>query len=120
VPTGKPVWVLPGYQHSAAKGVVIDSFEGRISKDGGPDIHWGISVGTAETTRVHAKENPKVSLTVVESPGTGEMVVALDEDQAAMMVSIDRRAHFSARNVRSRQDVVDVILMATSLAGVTK
>ena len=120
VPRGRPVWLLPGYHHTAANGIVIDFASGRIWKDGGPDISYEISVSVGEKARVYAKENPRVSLTVVESPPTGEMVVALDEDQAAMVVSIDRRAHFSARNVRSRKDVVEVILIATSAAGVSK
>lgn len=118
--TEKPLWLLPGYQHTVDSGIVIDSTGGRIWKDGGPDINYTLTLGGAETARVYAKENPKVSLTVVESPGTGEIVVALNEDRAAMVVSVDYRVHLSARNVRSRKDVVEVILIATSIAGVSK
>jgi hypothetical protein len=37
-----------------------------------------------------------------------------------MVVSVDHHAHFIADNVRSRKDVVEVALIATSAAAVTK
>ena len=99
---------------------MIDSFGGRVWKDGGPEISYVIAPSGPAKARVYAEQNSKASLTVVESPTTGEVVVALDEDQGAMVVTVDHHVHFTARNVRSRKDAVDVILMATSASGFLK
>jgi hypothetical protein len=114
VSKARPQWLLPGYQHEPATGMVIDSVGGRIWKDSGPDISYQITVTARDKARVYAEENLKASLTVLEAPTTGEVVVALDEEHGAMVVGVDRRAHFMATNVRSRQDAVEVILIATA------
>jgi hypothetical protein len=118
-PTERPAWLLPDYHEAAADGIVVDSAGGRIWKDGGPDI-YEISLMSSDRARVYAEENPQASLTVVQSSTMGEVVVALDEAQDVMVVSVDHHAHFIADNVRSRKDVVEVALIATSAAAVTK
>jgi hypothetical protein len=109
-----PVQLLPGYRYTNPKG--IDSAVGRIWKDGGPDISYGFGFFAGDQAREYAAKNPKVSLTEIGSSATGQVVVALDEDHDAMVVSIDNRCQFSARNVRTRKDVMEVLLIANFLA----
>jgi hypothetical protein len=116
----RPGWLLPDYQFEKAGGVVVDSVGGRIWKEGGPEILYELSATSREKARVFALEHPRASLSVISSPTTGEIVAALDEHEGAMVVSVDRRAHFIVRNVRSRRDAVEVMLIATAGAGYTK
>ena len=111
-PNGDAVQLPPGYHHASVGGV--DSVGGRIWKDGGPDIHYEISLIAGDNARAYAQKDPKVSLIVARSPETGEIVVALDENHDARVVSIDRHAHYNARNIRTRKDVVEAMLIANS------
>jgi hypothetical protein len=106
--------LVPGYHYTAGSG--IDSAVGRIWKDGGPVISYDFGPLGGEKARNLARQDPKMSLTVTGSPTTGEFIVALDEDHGRMLVDLDRRLHFDALNVRSRKDVVEVLLMANALA----
>ena len=117
-PDGSPVRLLPGYQHAPSAGV--DAVGGRIWRDGGPEIYYNIGFSVGELARGYSKQNPTVPLTVLESPATGEMVVALDDAHDAMVVSVDHHANFDARHVRSRRDVVDVLLMANTVPRLPK
>jgi hypothetical protein len=109
----------PGYRQTASP-IGVDSATGKIWKEGGPDIHYQIGFTVGEQAREFARQNPKATLTVTRSVATGEIVVALDESQHAMVVSIDGRAHFTARNVQSQKDVVETILIANYVAGFSK
>jgi len=109
-----PVQLLPGYRYTTENG--IDSSFGRIWKDGGPEINYDFGVMSGEQASVYAEQHPGVSLTEAGSAATGKVVVALDEEHDAMVVSIDHRLHFHAHNVRTRKDVVDVLLIAHLLA----
>ena len=106
--------VLPGYRYTASSG--FDSVGGKIWKDGGPVIHYEFGLLGGEKARGYAEQNPKRFLTVTGSPATGEFIVALDEDDSRMLVDIDHRAYFDARNVRTRRDVVEVLQIANALA----
>jgi len=118
VRNGSPVRLLPGYHHTPSGGV--DTRGGRIWKDNGPEIYYVIGPMVGELARGYSQQNPKASLSVVESPATGELAIAMDEENDALIVSIDHRSNFRARNVRSRKDVVDVILMANTVARAPK
>jgi len=101
--------------------MVVDYVDGRLWKEDGPDIFYEIGVSAGAKARRYAEQNGKVSLTVVSSPTAGELVIGLDEDQAAMVVGcVDRRVFFRERNVRSRKDAMEVILIATSGIGLSK
>ena len=118
-PSTRSSWVLQGYQQSATS-VGVDSVGGRLWKDGGPDISYEISPSSGEHARVFALDNAKASLTVVASQKTGEIAVALDEEKAEMVISVDKRVHFHARNVRTRKDAVEAVLLASAAAGSVK
>lgn len=108
-----PVRLLPGYNHRSVKG--IDSSGGRIWRDRGPDIHYDIGLLVGEHAKGYVDENPRLSLITVDAQATGDIAVAIDEKHDRMVVTVDRTANFSARNVRSRKDVVEVLLMANSV-----
>ena len=108
-----------GYRQTAAS-VGGDSATGRIWKENGPQIAYDIGPTAGAQAREFARQNPKATLTVTRSAATGEMVVALDEGQHTVVVSIDGRAHFTARNVRSQKDVIETILIANYVAGFSR
>jgi hypothetical protein len=110
--------LLPGYHYTASSG--FDSSAGRIWKDDGPIIGYEFDLFGGARARGYAEQNPKRSLTVTGSPATGEFIVALDQNEDRMVVDVDGRAYFDARNVRTRKDVVEVLQMATALARALK
>ena len=109
-----PVQLLPGYRYTTQNG--IDSAGGKIWKDGGPDISYEFGPMSPDEAGRYAQQNSKVTLTKAGS-SAGQVVVALDEDHDAMVVSIGNRCNFSARNVRTRREVMEVLLIANLLAG---
>lgn len=113
-----PVRLLPGYTHRRIEGV--DTEGGRIWKRNGPDIHYDIGAMAGELARGTVDENPRMALIIVESPATGDIAVAMDEQHDMMIVSVDHYANFKARNVRSRKDVAEVLLMANTVKRIPK
>lgn len=111
----------PGYRQTD-RPFGVETANGKIWKDGGPEILYriGLSVGEENRAREFARQHPKATLTVTRSVAIGEIVVALDETEHAMVVSIDGRAHFTAGNVQSQKDVVECILIANYVAGFSK
>ena len=108
-----PIQLLPGYRYTAKTG--FDAVVGKIWKDGGPVISYEFGPMSPDQAGAYAQQNPKVSLTEAGS-SAGQVVVALDEDHDVMVVGIDNRCNFSARNVRTRKDVMEVLMIANLLA----
>jgi hypothetical protein len=103
-----PVPLLPGYTHSSAPGIVIDSIGGRIWKAGGPSIDYEIGFFGGNEAEAYAKQFPKSATIRLRTPREQPLVVVMDEEHDAMIVSV-ARATFYAKNVKSRLDVAEVL-----------
>lgn len=108
-----PVQLLPKYQHRSMAG--MDTTIGRVWRENGPDIYYDIGFLAGEFARGHADDNRGTRLITVDSPATGDIAVAVDEKRHMLVVTVDHFANFTARNVRTPSDVVEVLLMASTV-----
>jgi hypothetical protein len=92
---------------------------GKMVGDNGVDIDYVTGPFVGGRAADYAHQNPKTRLTVIKSAATGEIQVALHSEHDYLVVSIEN-SDFTARNVRTRNDVVDVLLMASTVVRLTK
>ena len=123
-----PTIVTAGGAYGGPLTVVIDvpaGTEVRITRDGSTPSETselyaagGLQVDANTSLRARAFKTGWTASNTVSADYT--VATAMDEENDALIVSIDHRSNFRARNVRSRKDVVDVILMANTVARAPK
>jgi hypothetical protein len=106
------VRLLPGYHYLPSPGV--DTSGGKIWIDNGPEIYYVRGPFVGHRAVSYADVNQKVSLTVINSTPTSDIAVALDSEHDILVVSVGN-VDFMAHNVRTRKDVLDVVLMASTV-----
>ena len=103
--------LLPGYRHVAHQG--IDTIVGRISKEVGPTISYDIGFGASSAATRGPGDN---TLWVKEStigPQT-KFVVNMQSDGVTLLVDVGSGSSFVAQNVRTKEDLAEVLLMLMS------
>src|SRR5262245_51510972 len=102
--------LLPGYLDHPRGG--LDTVTGFIAKESGPRIDYDIGVNAGGWARTYAERNASRSwsLTLPSSSGTWA-VITYDESAEYMVVTVDSFADFSAKPVRSKRDVAEVLAM---------
>jgi hypothetical protein len=103
--------LLPGYTHSAEQG--IDSAVGRISRPKGPIIFYDIGPFGANNNLSKA---PNVLWSKTQIVKGEPVTVAMRDDQTLLLAVGGTKypsvfGSFMARDVKSKEDVVDVLLM---------
>ena len=97
--------LLPGYRHASETG--IDTQFGRIWKTWGPDILYEIGLDRADVENL-LDPLEIVTTTTQSINGHPFKVLMLRQDQVTV---IYQDANFEARNVKSQEDVEDVLRM---------
>jgi len=104
-----PVLLLPGYRYRESSS--IDSQPGRIWKQNGPVIDYEIGRVIANEALAYAERFPKMSLLRLAPSQPEQVVLTMDLEHDRIFVSVGYTANFTATNLRSRQDVVEVMAM---------
>ena len=108
--TGKsPVLLLPGYRYRESP--IVDSQPGRIWKQNGPVIDYEIGRVIGNEALAYAERFPKMSLLRLAPTEPGQVVLTMDLEHDRIFISIGHTANFTATNLKSRQDVAEVMAM---------
>ena len=103
--------LLPGYRHT--QGRSIDSTVGRIWKEGGPIISYDIGLGSTSFATPRSGDNTswvKRSTVGQKTP----FAVNMQKDGDTFLVDVGCLSGFAAQNVRTKEDLADVLLMLMS------
>jgi len=104
-----PVRLLPGYSQRA--GSAIDSRVGRIWKQNGPVIEYGIGRTAGNDALTYAERFPKMSMLQLAAREPGQVVLTMDLEHDRLFVSIGYTANFVATGVKTRRDLAEVMAM---------
>ena len=107
VPAPSGIQLLEGYQHRSWQGV--DTTGGVIWKDGGPRIDYKIGHDAPFAARDYQQTHKSIWRTTVKVRDTS-LDFVLDADQDILVATIGF-ANFTARGVKSRRDLSEVMLM---------
>ncbi len=107
VPAPSGIQLLEGYQHRSLPG--MDTTIGVIWKDGGPRIDYEIGALGPREAREYRQTHKSIWGTTVKVRDMSFDFV-LDADQDILVATIGY-ANFTARNVKSRRDLSEVMLM---------
>ena len=103
--------LLPGYRHTQGRG--IDSMVGRIWKEGGPIISYDIGPGSSPFTTPRSGDNTLWVKTTTVGQKT-KFAVNMQKDGDTFLVDIGCGSSFAAQNVRTKEELAEVLLMLMS------
>jgi hypothetical protein len=102
--------LLVGYQHRRAP--TFEGRQGRIWKDGGPQIDYDISFYDGNAAKAYPQMDKSIRRTTLRLNGVS-CDLTVDEAQDIVVISFGF-ANFAATRVKSRRDATEVLLMVLS------
>lgn len=108
VPAPSGIQLLEGYQHRSLPS--LDTTDGVIWKDGGPRIDYEIGFGGPLQAKEYLQTHKSIWRTTVTVKDVSFDFV-LDADQDILVATIGNYANVTARGVKSRRDLSEVMLM---------
>lgn len=105
--------LLNGYRHEALSS--IDTYMGRIWKESGPELIYDIGSLAMNEVRLHRERIGGPWQTIVKDErGRVSMEAIMTDDETLHLAFPGATAHFTARRLKSKSDVAEILLMVMS------